>query len=304
MTKKLNTDSGKPKIIVVLGATATGKSDAAVKLAKDFNGEIISADSRQVYKGLDIGSGKITENEMRDIPHHLLDVVSVDKVFTVADFQKLAYVAIDDILSRGKLPIIAGGTAFYIQSIVDGIVFPEIKTDTKLRNELEKLSLEELQQKLEETDLERFSEIDTKNKVRLVRALEINSQLEKVPELVKKPKYDVTQVGLYWPKEILHQRIHDRLTSRMENGMVEEVRNLHESGISWERLESLGLEYKYIALFLQDKITEEEMLIELETKIKQFAKRQMTWWKKDESIRWFNPDKYKLINNKVTKFII
>jgi len=302
MKKKL-AQKNKPKIIVVLGPTSAGKSDLAVDLALEFNGEIISADSRQVYRGLDIGSGKITKEEMKGVPHHLLDVASPKEVFSVADFQKQSYKVIDDILSRGKIPIIAGGTAFYIQSIVDGIVLPEIKSDPELRGKLEKLSLEELQQKLKETDSERYAEIDEKNKVRLVRALEINSQLDKVPKLEKKPKYEVLQIGLNWPKEFLHQRIHDRIVVRMKIGMLEEVQNLHESGISWERLESLGLEYRYLSLFLQDKISEEEMLSELETKTNQFAKRQITWWKKDKSIKWYTPEDYKEIKKVINFFI-
>jgi len=293
----------KSKIIVVLGPTSAGKSDLAVDLALEFNGEIISADSRQVYKGLDIGSGKITKEEMRGITHHLLDVSSPKEIFSVADFQKQSYVAVEDILGRGKVPVIAGGTAFYIQSIVDGIVLPEIKSNPRLREELEKLSLEELQQKLEETDPERYSEIDTKNKVRLVRALEINSQLEKVPKLEKKPKYEALQIGLNWPKEFLHQRIHDRIVARMKIGMLEEIKGLNDSGVSWERMESLGLEYRYLSLFLQKKISKEEMLSELETKTKQFAKRQITWWKKDESIKWYTPEDYEYIKKECEFFL-
>jgi len=293
----------KSKIIVVLGPTSAGKSDLAVDLALEFNGEIISADSRQVYRGLDIGSGKITKKEMRGVPHHLLDVSSPKEIFSVADFQKQSYTAINDILNRGKFPIIAGGTAFYIQSIVDGIVLPEIKSNPNLREDLEKLSLEELQKKLRETDPERYAEIDEKNKVRLVRALEINSQLDKVPKLQKKPKYEVLQIGLNWPKEILHQRIHDRIVARMKIGMLEEVGGLHESGVSWERLESLGLEYRYLSSILQEKMSAEDALLELETKTKQFAKRQITWWKKDESIKWYTPVVYGEIK-KVTKEFI
>lgn len=285
----------KPKIIVVLGPTATGKSDVGVKLAKDLDGEIVSADSRQVYKGLDIGSGKITKKEMQGVPHYLLDVVSAKTVFSVSDFQKKAYKVIDDILERKKVPIIVGGTAFYIQSIVDGLVFPEIKKDIKLRKKLSEMSLEKLQKKLQKLDPKRFEEIDMKNKVRLVRAIEIASQIKKVPTLEKKPKYEVVQIGLKWPQEKLDQRIHDRLISRMKQGMVAEIKGLHRSGISWRRLEELGLEYRYIALFLQGKMSKEEMLKQLETKIRQFSKRQMTWWKRDKSIMWFRPDEYEKI---------
>lgn len=276
----------KPKILVILGQTATGKSDLAVTLAKKYNGEIISADSRQVYKGLNIGSGKITKREMKGIPHYLLDVISPKKVFSVADFQKLAYQKIDEILKRGKLPIICGGTGFYIQSIVDGIVLPGIEANKKLRKELEKKDLVELQIILKNLDRKRFKEIDIKNKVRLVRAIEIACAIGNVPKLKKNPKYSAVQIGITWPSEILQKRIHDRLIKRLKIGMIKEVENLHKNGISWKRLESFGLEYRYIALFLQNKITKTEMIKELETKINQFSKRQKTWFQKDKRIKW------------------
>lgn len=297
--KRKEAQKNKPKIIVVLGPTATGKSDFAVRLAKDFNGEIISADSRQVYKGLDIGSGKITKKEMQGIPHYLLDVVSARKTFTVVDFQKRAYRAIEDILSRGKIPIIAGGTAFYIQSIVDGLVFPEVSLDKKLRQKLSKMSLESLQEKLQKLDPERFKEIDQKNKVRLIRAIEIATLNKKVPKLKKEPQYDAIQIGLRWSQEKLDKRIHDRLLARMKIGMVSEVKKLHESGVSWKRMEELGLEYRYLSRYICSKISKEEMLEQLETKIRQFSKRQMTWWKRDKNILWFKPTEYLRVKKKV-----
>jgi len=277
----------KPKILVILGQTATGKSDLAVFLAKKFNGEIVSADSRQVYKGLDIGSGKITKREMKGVPHYLLNVVSPKKVFSVADFQKLAYKHIDDILKRGKLPIICGGTGFYLQSIIDGIVLPGIEANKKLRANLEKKDLAELQLILKNLDKKRFTEIDTKNKVRLIRAIEIACAIGKVPRIKKNPKYSVLQIGVTWPAETLQKRIHDRLIKRLKIGMIKEVKNLHDSGVSWKRLESFGLEYRYLALFLQNKITKAEMINEIETKSNQFAKRQKTWFQRDPKINWF-----------------
>ncbi|MFW5887921.1 MAG: tRNA (adenosine(37)-N6)-dimethylallyltransferase MiaA [Bacteriovoracia bacterium] len=306
---KKEAQKNKPKIIVMLGQTATGKSDMAVQIAKDFDGEIISADSRQVYRGLDIGSGKITKSEMQGVPHHLLDVADPKKVFTVTDFQHQAYRTIEDILSRGKVPIIAGGTAFYIQSIVDGLVFPKIKEDRELRKKLEQMPLEQLQQKLKELDPKRFTEIDQKNKVRLVRAIEIatlNKNIDgesKIPELKKESKYDALQIGLRWPKEILDKRIHDRLIARINDGMIEEVEQLHKDGISWSRLEELGLEYRYISYYLKGEISKEEMLEQLENKIRQFAKRQMTWWKRDGDIRWFSPEDYKEVKKEIEKFL-
>ncbi len=309
MRKQTNEKPEKPRILVILGPTASGKSDLAVKIARQFNGEIISADSRQVYKGLDIGSGKITKKEMRGVKHYLLDVVSpintarTKKYFTVADFQKIAYKKIDTILESGKLPIIAGGTAFYIQSIVDGIVLPEISANQKLRDSLEKKSLPELQKILKKLDVARYKKIDSKNKVRLIRAIEISSVLGKVPMMKSVPKYESLQIGLSLPAEKLHSNIKKRLTSRLKIGMLDEARNLHKKGLSWNRMESLGLEYKYMALFLQNKISESEMVNQIETKSRQFAKRQMTWFKRDERINWFSPENINEISELITKFL-
>lgn len=293
-----------PKIIAILGPTATGKSDLAVDLAKKFNGEIISADSRQVYKGLDLGSGKITKTEMKNIPHHLLDVVSPNrKKYSVADFQKLAYKKIDDILRRGKLPIVAGGSAFYIQSIVDGIILPEIKADPALRKKLEKWPLEKLQTKLKKLDPERYTEIDQQNPVRLIRAIEIATQIGRVPKMKAAPKYDCLQIGLKLPQSELHDRIARRLEKRMKKGMLAEAKRLHENGLSWKQMESLGLEYRYMALHLQKKISRAEMLEQIQIKSQQFAKRQMTWFKKDARIQWFNPSQTQKIFGGVEKFL-
>lgn len=288
----------KPKILIILGQTATGKSDLAVDIAKYLEKnyqkkcEIISADSRQVYKGLDIGSGKITRREMKNVPHHLLDVASPKKRFSVARFQKMAYEKIDEILDKGNFPIICGGTGFYIQSIVDGIILPEIPVNKKLRQELEKKTLPELQIILKNLEPASFKKIDQKNPVRLIRAIEISCQIGQIPKLKKNPKYNAIQIGIEMPEETLRQRIHDRLLKRLKNGMIKEVENLHKNGLSWKRLNELGLEYKYISLYLQKKISREEMIENLENKIWQFAKRQKTWFKRDPNIRWVNMLKY------------
>ena len=276
----------KPKIIVIVGPTSSGKSDFAVKLAKKIGGEIVSADSRQVYKGLDLASGKITKKEMCGIPHYMLDIVSPKKVFTVSDFQKIAYKKIDDILARGKIPIICGGTGFYVQSIVDGIILPKVPENKLLRKKLEKMPLERLQKKLQKIDAERFLEIDKKNKLRLIRAIEIVTFLGKVPKIKSSPKYRVEQIGLFLPKKKLDQKIKLRLNQRLKSGMISEIKKLHTSGVSWKRLEMLGLECRYVSLFLQGKISRTEMTSELQNKICQYAKRQMTWFSKDKRIVW------------------
>lgn len=279
----------KPKIIVIVGPTASGKSDLAVNIAKERNGEIISADSRQVYKGLDIGSGKITKREMRGVPHFLLDVANPKKVFTVADFKKLGQKAIDDILSRGKTPIIVGGTGFYIDTLVFDLDLPEVPPNKILREKLEKKSIEDLFAELEKLDPERAEEIDSKNKVRLVRALEVVDALGKIPKSNRTEKYNVEWIGIDWPDEVLKERIHTRLLKRIKSGMIKEAENLHAKGLSYKRMEQFGLEYRYMARFLKGEISKEEMISELETKIRQYAKRQRTWFKRNKNIKWINP---------------
>jgi tRNA dimethylallyltransferase len=269
-----------PKIIVVCGPTATGKSDYAVTLAKERNGEIISADSRQVYKGMDIGSGKITAKEMCGIPHHLLDVASPKRTFTVAQYKKLADKTIKNILKRGKTPIIVGGTGFYIDAVVFDQQLPEVPPNKTLRAQLEKISLTELEEKLQQLDADRFETIDAKNSVRLIRAIEIATALGSVPKTEKKTRYEIEWIYLDFPDDVLKERIHDRLTKRMKQGMIKEVEILRAEGVSWKRLESLGLEYRYVALYLQGKLSKTDMLTQLEAGIWQYVKRQRTWFKK------------------------
>ncbi len=211
----VNIDSKKKKdkILIILGPTASGKSDLAVDLARKFNGEVISADSRQVYKGLDIGSGKITRKEMKGVPHYLLDVVYPRTIFTVTKFQKLAQKQIKDILKRNKLPIICGGTGFYIQSLVDGIIFPEVKPDLVLRSKLETKTLEELILILDKLNPVRLKTIDFKNSRRLIRAIEIADSLggsTSKDSVDNFPKWEFLQIGIKTDKEILWERIEKR----------------------------------------------------------------------------------------------
>lgn len=262
------------------GPTATGKSDKAVSLALENNGEIISADSRQIYKGLDIGSGKITKKETRGIPHHMLDVASPARTYSVAQFQKKATAHITDILKRGKSPIVCGGTGFYIDALIYGSEFPKVKANQQLRKELNKKTAEELFAILKNKDPRRAKEIDPKNKVRLIRALEIIESLGVVPKVQKKLQYKVEYVYLDYPDDILKERIHIRLLKRMKQGMVREAKKLHTQGLSFSRMEKLGLEYKYLALLLQKKISKKEFLEQLESAIWHYAKRQRTWFKK------------------------
>ena len=282
----------KLKVVVILGQTATGKSDLAVKIAKKVGGEVISADSRQVYRGLNLGTGKITKKEMCGVPHFLLDVANAKKKFTVAQYKKLADKKIKEIISRGKIPIICGGTGFYIDAVVNGIIFPEVPPNNKLRKILDKKTASQLFEILKKLDKVRAKNIDSKNKVRLIRAIEITKALGKVPKIsVSKPEYNFLKIGLYLPSEILKRKIEKRLLIRIKFGMLKEIKNLHKNGLSWKRMEELGLEYRYVAFYLQNKITKEKMLKKLNSEICKYAKRQMTYFKRDKEIKWFDASK-------------
>jgi len=278
------------KIIVILGTTASGKSALAVKMAKKINGEIISADSRQVYKGLDIGSGKITKKEMRGAPHHCIDIVSPKKIFTVVDFKKCAEKAIEKIFAKNKIPIIVGGTGLYIQAMVDNIALPEVKPNWKLRKELEKKTTEEMFKMLKKLDPERAKNIDAKNPRRLIRAIEITKEIGKMPKLksMSRRDLDIRQIGIKLPDEILKINIEKRIKKMLRNGLVAETKKLRKSGLSWKRLYELGFEYKYPALFLRREISKDEMLAKMLIENWQYAKRQMTWFKRDKRIKWIN----------------
>lgn len=276
----------KPKVLSIVGATSSGKTSLSIILAKQFSGEVISADSRQVYTGLDLASGKVTTEEMEDVPHHLLDVANPMTVYTASDFAHDAAKAISDVSKRNKLPIIAGGTFFYVDMLLGKISSPEVPPNETLRKELEQLSSEELYQRLTETDPERAAVMDPQNPRRLVRALEIVAALGKVPPLTSTEKYDVLTLGIDIPKEELHNNIHIRLQQRFDEGMLDEIKGLMKQGLTHERLEALGLECRYVSRHLRGELSYEEMLQQLETKIRQFAKRQLTWLKRDTSIVW------------------
>lgn len=294
----------KPKILVVLGPTATGKSDLAVELAHDFNGEVISADSRQVYRGMNLGTGKISKKEMKGVPHHLLDVVNPKQVYTVAKFQKNAREAIEDILSRGRLPILCGGTGFYIQSIVDGIILPNVAPDKTLRTSLSKKTAPALFKILTKLDPKRAATIDLHNPVRLIRAIEIAKTLGKTPPIKKDIRYDALQIGLDLPDEILKKKIYDRILIRMKKGMIAEAKKLHHEGLSYRRMRMLGLEYGFLADLIEEKITRAQFIEQLSVAIFQYVKRQRAWFKRDERIIWHTPKEMKEIEREVKAFCL
>jgi tRNA dimethylallyltransferase len=318
----------KPFIIAVVGPTASGKSELAVQLAKKYHGEIISADSRQVYRGMDIGTGKVTgtwhkvpcschprlhgvkRREIWDpharfriahsgsrndrfiylyksIPHYGIDIASPRSQYSVAKFQSYAQKTIDEILARKKIPIICGGTGHWVDAVLFDQNLPTVKPNMELRKKLEKLSATQLFAKLKKLDPHRAENIDAKNPRRLVRALEIVISTGKpVPISNTELKYNVLWLGITHDKQTLDKRIDKRLDERLKLGMIKEVKKLRASGLSWKKLEEFGLEYKFIAQFLQQKLSEDEMRSLLSTAIKQYAKRQMTWFKRNKDIHW------------------
>ena len=288
--------SNNKKVVVVLGTTASGKTRMAIEIAKKYNGEIISADSRQVYKGMDIGTGKdldefkVQSEKLKVIPYHLIDVASPKKQFTVAQFQKKAYEAIDDILSRNKLPIICGGTGLYIDAITRGYKLQTINNQqSTIRTKLNKKNIKQLLLLLRGIDLKTYRIIDKKNRRRIQRALEIYYETgipkSKQPAPVS-PPYEFLKIGITYPKEILAKRIEKRLDERLRQGMVDEVKKLHGRGVGWKRLDEFGLEYRWVSKYLRKIISRQEMRNGLAFDIIHFAKRQMTWFKRDSKIYW------------------
>lgn len=299
--------SVKSKVIAIVGPTASGKSILAVKLAQKFGGEIISADSRQVYKGMDIGTGKVTKKEMAGIVHHLLDVISPKKTFTASHYQKLGNIAIKKILKKKKLPIIVGGTGLYVDTLINGNIFPAVKPNMKLRKQFDKLTAEHLFKMLRKLDPERTKTIDRYNKRRLVRALEIIFSTGKpVPKLETDSNFHVLKIGLKPDDKELKKLIRKRLLARIKKGLIEEVRKLHNpppvgGGLSWKRLDDLGLEYRWVSRYLRGLISKDEMINTLEKEIWRYAKRQMTWFKRDQAIYW--PAGKKQIENLLRQFL-
>ena len=274
-----------PKLIVIEGTNASGKSSLGVTLAGRFGGEIVSSDSRQVYERLDLGSGKITPEETRGVPHHLLNVRKPGEFFSMADFQRLAFEAIDGIIARGRAPFLVGGTGLYVDAVADGYELSDRAPDHGLRAHLETFETpalyEMLKEKLPDTD------IDPRNRHRVMRALE-RIEADDWHPAGKSPRYSLLKLGVTWPREILKQRIDERLERRLAEGMVNEVKALLDEGISEEFLVKLGLEYKYLTWYLTGKIGYEQMVEELGNAIKKFAKRQMTWFRRDPRIHWLD----------------
>lgn len=276
----------KPKLIVVEGTTASGKSGLGVELAAHYGGEIVSADSRQVFRGLDLGSGKIMPEEMNGVPHHLLDVVGPNDFFSMHDFQRMAYEAIDDIISRGKIPFLVGGTGLYVASVTEGYVMSDIEPDLEYRAYLETMETPKLFEML--VALRPDIEIDAKNRNRVMRVLEKIHDGDDL-DAPNQPRYDCLKLGMTFDRPVLRDRIDERLKMRVELGMIEEVQQLIDEGATVEFMLKLGLEYRFVTQYLTGEIPDkQEMLDLLATAIKQFAKRQMIWFRRDKEIQWLD----------------
>ncbi len=299
------------KVLILVGPTASGKSALAVELAKKWGGEVISADSRQVYRGLNIGTGKVTRREMQGVPHHLLDVASAKKVFSAQDFVDHARSAIGDIIQRGKLPIIAGGTGFYIDALVGRIFLPNVPPNPKLRAKLDKLSVAQLYDRLQEKDPIRAHAMATpserNNKVRLIRALEIAQCSPRGStsrsNLAENGGYDCLWIGIAPDMKALDRKIQKRLTERLKHGMIAEAKRLHAGGLSYKRMIELGLEYRSLARLLQKKISRREMEDELYHVIHRYAHKQIGYWRRNTDIHWYKSPKAREINHYVGSFL-
>ena len=298
-------------LIVILGPTASGKTQLAAQLAYDLQGEIISADSRQVYKGMDIGTGKDLNQYLikgRKIPYHLIDIIDPQSEFSLFEFQNRFYKIFTQLSRKRIMPIMVGGTGLYLESILTGYNMPEAPPDQELRKILSLKSKKQLQEILKTLKPRLHNKTDLDDPERLIRAIEIErARAIKGEEQQEKPDIDAVVLGISWERSALRQRITSRLKERLEAGMVEEVKRLHAAGLAWKKLESFGLEYRFISQYLQNKITFDEMINKLNTSIHQFAKRQETWFRRMEKrgivINWISANNYPLLKETVMRFL-
>lgn len=293
--------------VTILGPTATGKTKLAAQLAFHFNGEIISADSRQVYRSMNIGTGKDYDDyfvKAGMIPYHLVDVCEPQDEFSVFDFQDLFYKTFDGIVSREKLPFLVGGTGMYLSSVIQNYKMKKISFNSEAKNELEQISIDELRQLLLTTSGNLHNTTDLIDKERIIKAIIINQSNDK-PLLISKQLSSLV-IGIAPPRSEIKKRITRRLEKRLSEGMVDEVKNLLEKGITPERLNYFGLEYRYISLYLTGKLNYNDMFQKLNSSIHNFAKRQMTWFRKMEregvQINWFEEPDFEKIKNLVEQF--
>ena len=268
--------------IVILGPTASGKTRLGVGIARELAGEIISADSRQVYRGMDIGTGKDLE-EYGEVPYHLIDILDPGEEFNVFRFQRLCFAAMEEIRGRGRLPVIVGGTGLYLDAVLRGYRMVEVPEDPELRAELSGLSMEELASRLLSLNPRLHNTTDLLDRERLVRAIEI-ADYERTHEPEPLPEFHPVVFGVRWERSVLRERITARLKQRLASGMIEEVERLHCQGVPYETLEFYGLEYRFVARFLKGELNRNDLLQKLNSAIHDFAKRQETWFRRMERL--------------------
>jgi tRNA dimethylallyltransferase len=286
----------KQKLLVIIGPTAVGKTNLSIEMAKCYNGEIISGDSMQIYRGMDIGTAKITKEEMQGIPHHLIDIKEPEENFSVAEFQLLVRAKINEIAKRGKLPIIVGGTGLYIQSVIYDYQFSDVPGDEAFRLELEErakvIGNEALYKELQAVDPESAEQIHPNNVRRVIRALEIfhltgktmqDFQKKQQPDLM----YETALVGLTMDREKLYERINLRVDIMVEQGLLDEVKFLYNQGLrDCQSIQAIG--YKEIYDFLDGKVTWDEAVLQLKQNSRRYAKRQLTWFRNKMDVKWFD----------------
>lgn len=283
-------------LIAIVGPTAVGKTSISLQLARDFDGEIVSADSRQIYRGLDIGTDKVDSAQRQAIPHHLIDVVDPDEVFTLAQYQRAAYAAIDDIHRRGRLPFLVGGSGLYVKAVLEGLGIPEVEPNEDLRQELEAYAathgLAALYARLRALDPVAAQRIDPRNVRRVVRALEVClisgrpiSELQQATP----PPYRILRIGLIRPRPVLYLRIDRRVDKMVARGLVEETRRLLEAGYPPQLPALTGLGYRQIVQYLRGELTLEEAIAAIKQQTRRFVRQQATWFRLDDPrIRWFD----------------
>lgn len=308
-----------PKVIAILGPTASGKTDLGLALAKEFHGEVVSADSRQIYKKMDIGTAKPKADYrlqttdynsegyvVEGVPHHLMDIVDPGEDFSLADYKKLALAAIDNILRRGKLPILVGGTGLYIRALVDNFDIPKIKPSKKLRQQLEKKSLPQLAALLKKVDPASARQIDLKNPRRVLRALEVfilSGESFFAQRTKSAPLFNVLQIGLDLPRAELFARIDRRVEAQIKEGLVEETKKLVKQKYGWHLPSMSGIGYKQIGFYLRDEMNLAEAVALLKRDSRRYAKRQLTWFNKDKRIHWLKGADYESARRLVKEFL-
>lgn len=304
----------KPPLLVLTGPTAVGKTKLSISLAKAINGEIISADSMQVYRHMDIGSAKIRKEEMEGVPHYLVDVLEPEEEFHIVKFQQMAKEAMKEIYSRNKIPILVGGTGFYIQSVTKDIDFTEAEQETAYRQELEALALEKgsafLHEKLKEVDPQSAEEIHENNVKRVIRALEFYEQngfpisQHNAEQKQRQSPYQLAYFVLNAPRPLLYERIDRRVDEMIQEGLVKEVQTLKERGCHRGMVSMQGLGYKEILDYLEGNCSLEEAVRILKRDTRHFAKRQITWFKREEDVTWVNKDDFDYNEEKILEYML